>query len=112
MTEVLFFLLGGHALCDYALQSDTMSREKNRKSTTALQASVPWYYWLTAHAWVHGLAVLVVTHAIVLALAEVAAHWLIDFGKCEGRYKIAVDQWLHIACKVAWWWLAMKGYTR
>jgi hypothetical protein len=108
-TRLLFVLLAVHCLCDFALQSDTMGREKKRSSTTALQAAVPWYYWLTAHALIHGLGVMVVTQSLVLSLAESVGHFLIDFGKCEGKYGIAVDQALHVGCKVAWWLLIVYG---
>jgi hypothetical protein len=108
---MLFFLLAGHALMDYALQGDAMATCKCRRSTHPAQQGVPWYYWLTAHALTHGLAVGVLLRwagydwnlAVGFALAETVAHWLIDLGKCERLYNIHVDQLLHILCKVAWW---------
>ena len=65
-----WWMLVGHALADYPLQSEAMAREKDRHSTTPLQASVPWFYWLTAHALLHGGAVGLVTQSIWLGLAE------------------------------------------
>jgi hypothetical protein len=108
---MLFFLLAGHALMDYSLQGDAMAACKCRRSTHPVAQSVPWYYWLTAHALLHGAAVgaLVVwgyndwNLAVGLAIAETALHWLIDFGKCERLYGIHMDQGLHVLCKVAWW---------
>lgn len=104
----LFLLLCGHALADFALQSDVMAKGKNRNRPIDLAAVPPgqkvmptWPYWLTAHALIHGLVV-----AMFLGpqagIAEAAAHWLIDFGKCESWYGIHVDQAAHVACKVAW----------
>jgi hypothetical protein len=117
---MLFFLIAGHALCDYPLQGDAMAACKCRRSTHPAAASVPWYYWLTAHALIHGAAVgLVVRYwagfdpatAAAYALAETVVHWLIDLGKCERLYGIHVDQGLHVGCKVAWWALLAAGVT-
>ena len=44
----------------------------------------------------------VVTGIWWLGALEALAHALIDFGKCEGRYGIHVDQGLHVACKIVW----------
>lgn len=108
---MLFFLLAGHALMDYALQGDAMARGKCRRAADAGAQPVPWYYWLTAHAILHGAAVGAVVQwgygdwnlAVGFAVAETAAHWLIDLGKCERLYSIHLDQGLHVLCKIAWW---------
>jgi hypothetical protein len=99
---VLFWLLVGHAVADLPLQAGPMAAEKCRRSTSALQKSVPWYYWLSAHALIHGGAVFAATGSLVLGLAETVVHWFIDFGKCEGWFGIHVDQALHVGCKVLW----------
>jgi hypothetical protein len=114
---MLLFLLAGHALMDFALQSETMARCKCRRSPDPIQQSVPWYYWLTAHALLHGAIVGVVFYwgyldwylAVWFAAAETVAHWVIDFGKCERLYGIHIDQGLHVLCKVAWWGLVASG---
>ena len=103
--ELLFQLLIGHAGADFGLQSDAMARGKNRHLPPA---DVPpgqtpmtmWPYWLTSHALIHAGAVWVVTGRPELAAVEMAAHWLIDFAKCENWTGIHVDQALHVACKV------------
>jgi hypothetical protein len=100
---MLFYLLCGHMLMDYALQGDAMAREKSYKSETPLQKSVPWYHWLTAHAVLHGLAVAVVTESVLLGVVETVVHWFIDLAKCAGITNLLIDQMLHIACKVLWW---------
>ena len=51
---LLFFLIAGHALMDFALQPDPMAVCKCRRANHPLKAVVPWYYWLTSHALVHG----------------------------------------------------------
>ena len=119
---MLLFLLAGHALMDYALQSDAMARCKCRRATDPLQHAVPWYYWLTAHALLNGTAVGWIIRwgygenswypAVWFAAAETLAHWLIDFGKCERLYGIHTDQGLHVLCKVAWWGLLAGGVVQ
>ena len=109
MINTVFLLLVGHAMADYVFQSDVMSTEKRRSSTTKLQKIVPWYYWLTSHSLVHGFFVYLATGSTVLGIAETAAHWLIDFGKCEGKYNLHVDQALHLLCKVLWFGWLYRG---
>lgn len=99
---LLFVFLAGHFVADYALQSDTMAREKRRSSETDLQKIVPWYWWLTAHAFTHGFMVWYISQSWILGLAETIAHWFIDFGKCEGFYGLKTDQLLHVFCKILW----------
>jgi hypothetical protein len=98
---------------DFALQTEPMAVCKCRRANQPLQQSVPWYYWLTAHALLHGGAVGAIIHAFAgnwdlalgFAIAETVIHWFIDFGKCEKLYGIHVDQALHVLCKIAWWGL-------
>lgn len=114
---MLFFLLAGHALMDFALQGEAMATCKCRRANHPLQQAVPWYYWLTAHALLHGLAVGVIVHwtgymwglAVGFAIAEFSVHWLIDLGKCERLFGIHIDQGLHALCKVVWWGLLAGG---
>ena len=114
---MLFFLLAGHALMDYALQSDAMATCKCRHANLPLQKSVPWWYWLTAHAVLHGAAVGVVVAwfgygmplAVAFAVAETVVHWAADCAKCESLFNIHVDQLIHVLSKVAWWALLAGG---
>ena len=106
---MLFWLLVGHAVADYPLQAGPMATEKCRHSTSDLQKSVPWYYWLTAHALIHGGTVFWATGSLSLGLLETIVHWLIDLAKCEGWFGIHIDQALHIACKVVWCVLIANG---
>jgi hypothetical protein len=102
VAPVFFALLAGHALADFPLQAGPIAVEKDRHSQSALQKSVPWYYWLTAHALCHGGVVYLITQSLTLGLLETVLHWLIDFAKCEKWFNIHVDQALHVLCKVAW----------
>lgn len=99
---ILFLLIAFHAICDYALQSEAVAINKNPLSNTPLQKHVPWYYWLAAHALQHGVAVAIITQSVWLGIAETVAHFVIDYGKCLGKYNIHVDQALHMVCKVVW----------
>ena len=107
--KLLYLLLAAHFVADFSLQSNTMGTEKRRSSTTELQKIVPWYWWLTGHAMTHGFLTWAVLGlwlqfpgAVYIAMAETIAHWVIDFGKCEGDYGLKVDQALHLVCKIMW----------
>jgi hypothetical protein len=89
----------GHALADFALQSDWMAVNKSRHLN---KTPVNWQYVLGAHGLIHGLMVTLVTGNLLLGLLETVAHCAIDFGKCEGNYGIHADQFMHFACKVLW----------
>lgn len=106
----LFLLLAGHALADFALQSDSMAKGKNRHRKThpppGAKYQPCWHYWLTAHALIHGGVVYLITQSLILGLAEFVSHWVIDFYKCENKYGIHTDQGLHIGCKFLWWALS------
>jgi len=114
---MLFYLIACHALMDYALQGDAMAVCKCRRANHPLQKSVPWFYWLSAHAMLHGMAVGVVIRwfgydmvtATTFAIIETVIHWFVDLGKCEQFFNIHVDQGIHIACKIAWWAMLVNG---
>lgn len=96
---MLIALLLGHALADYPLQGDFLSKAKNRASPIP---GVPWYQALGAHALIHGGFVALITGMPVLGLAEFVIHALTDDAKCKGRISFNTDQAIHIACKGAW----------
>ena len=98
-------LLIGHALVDFALQPTSMALGKNRNrklddSPYGHDYFPNWAYWLSAHAFIHGGAVWLITGNIYLGLIEIILHWIIDFAKCENWTNIHVDQILHLVCKV------------
>lgn len=98
----LFWLLVAHALCDYPLQNDYLARAKNPWGVAA-----EWPFALAAHAVIQGGGVALVTGSVVLGAAETIAHAVIDTVKCAGRISYAVDQALHVVCKLTW--LAVAG---
>ena len=99
MIELLAKLLIAHAVCDYPLQGDFLSKAKN---PTAPINGVPWQWAMASHAAIHAGAVWVLTGSPWLALFEFVAHACIDYLKCSCVLTFSQDQWLHVACKVAW----------
>lgn len=101
----LFMLFFGHALADFVLQPDAMGYGKNRndKIHDNEHSLFPvWYYWLTAHALVHGGVVYMITNSLLLGVLETVIHWITDFAKCEGWISLHQDQGIHLGCKVAY----------
>lgn len=96
---LLFYLLAAHALADYPLQGEFLSRAKNHKAPVP---GVPWPIALGAHALIHGGAVSLLTGSFALGLAETVVHMGIDWLKCAGYTGLMTDQVLHVACKVLW----------
>jgi hypothetical protein len=101
---LLIALLTAHALADYPLQGDFLSKAKNR--TTPIPG-VPWQQAMAAHATIHAGAVALITGIWWLGLAEFVVHWLTDDAKCRGRLSFNVDQAIHLGCKVGWWVIAL-----
>lgn len=99
MLTILFLLMFCHFLADYPLQGDFLAQAKNRNTAVG---KVFWLHALTAHAVIHGGFVLLITGSIWLALAEVLIHAVTDFLKCDNLITLNTDQFIHIACKVAW----------
>lgn len=102
--ETLFWLLVAHALCDFPLQGDYLSRTKN-----AVTGPAEWPISLAAHSLIQGGGVALVTGSVGLGLAEAVAHAVIDHLKCSNRFSYTVDQTLHVVCKLVWWVIA--GYA-
>jgi len=103
---LLLALMIAHFLCDYPLQGSFLAKAKNRHSRPAPDSGFHspwlWVHALTAHSFIHGGAVWLVTGCVWFALAEIVLHWIIDFAKCEGWCSYHTDQLLHLACKVAY----------
>lgn len=105
LLENLFMLIFGHALADFVLQPEAMGYGKNRndKIHDKEHSLFPvWYYWLTAHALVHGGIVFLITNSLLFGIIETVLHWLTDFAKCEGWIGMHQDQAIHISCKVGY----------
>lgn len=97
--EMLGALIVAHALCDYPLQGDFLSKAKNRLAPIP---GVPWWQAMGAHSFIHGGAVALITGIWWLGLLETFFHFAIDDLKCRGRLNFNEDQFAHLFCKVAW----------
>lgn len=103
----LFMLLIGHAVADFALQSEVMAKGKNRHRRPAVipegqKYCACWPYWLASHAFIHGGVVWAVTQNMWLGVAEVVAHFVIDFIKCDNITNPHQDQAMHFVCRVGY----------
>ena len=95
--RLLFLMLFAHALGDFILTSEALSRYKNRHIERP--SGVPrWGYWLTAHALTHGGLMYLVTNNIGFGIYITITHWIIDYRKCNKKINADQDQVLHIAC--------------
>jgi hypothetical protein len=92
-------LIVAHAICDYPLQGDFLSKAKNRLNPIP---GVPWYQAMGAHCAIQAGAVALLTGSIALGAAEFCVHWITDNLKCENKIGFNADQALHIAAKAAW----------
>jgi hypothetical protein len=113
--ELFFLLIMGHALADFPLQGDFLSRGKNRNLKPPQLAdgnespSRLWIYLMSAHSLIHAFFVWAFTGSVLLGLAEFIIHWIIDALKCEGRTSFETDQWLHIITKIVFVVLIWAG---
>jgi len=104
--ETILLLLFAHAVGDFALQSDSMARGKNRhafdpsKAPPGQKPCNCWFWWMTAHALVNGAMYFIFTQNIIIGIIETVAHLVIDIVKTENKTSPHQDQLLHLACAV------------
>lgn len=104
---LLFAFAIFHALGDYGLQGEFLSRAKNRGAD--LRAffgnDTPrgiWVHALFAHALIHAGGVWLVSGSVILGAAELILHVLIDHAKGADRISFTTDQILHHSCKISY----------
>lgn len=105
--EALVYMLIAHALCDYPLQGDWLSKAKNHKLDLVPGETI-WPLALASHAAIHAGAVKLVTGSWLLAAIEFIAHANIDHSKCDGDLTYNEDQLMHIGSKLCL--AALFGY--
>ena len=104
--ETLMVLIMLHALADFALQTSVMAQMKSKahdiKRRTANKGKygqrnyqLTWFYWLTAHALIHGLLVYIYLGPLYALITSIS-HWLIDKLKTRGVTDIHLDQAMHL----------------
>ena len=99
--QIFFALLIAHALFDYPLQGDFLSRNKNRHyKDENNNVKGLWIHCLTSHSILHAGSVWLITGSFVIGIMEFALHWVIDFLKCEGVTNFHTDQFLHVLCRI------------
>ena len=99
--QILFALLIAHALFDYPLQGDFLSRNKNRHyKDENNNVKGLWIHCLTSHSILHAGSVWLITGSFIIGIMEFVLHWIIDFLKCEGITNFHTDQFLHVLCRI------------
>jgi hypothetical protein len=63
---------------------------------------MPWWQALLAHSLIHSGMVLLITHNLWFALAELVIHCATDYAKCNGNIDFQEDQFVHYSCKLLW----------
>jgi hypothetical protein len=99
--EALVWMLIGHAVADYPLQGDWLSKAKN-PTLDLVPGQVIWPMALLSHSAIHAGAVRFATGSWLLAGAEFVAHTIIDYAKCRGLISYNQDQAAHFFCKLCW----------
>jgi hypothetical protein len=103
---------------DIILQSDYVATNKNRNAIPkgynpdlhGIRQTI-WVYVLGGHAFSHGIAVYFVTNSFLFFCIETVSHAVIDFFKCEKKYGIHTDQFLHFSFKVLYVYLLSIGIS-
>ena len=99
--DSLLSLLVGHAVADYAWQSEGMV---SRKDLTKVQEAAygPWWWTMLAHSLINGGMVAGITGSWAFGVAETLVHFWADTAKCLGVLTTNEDQLIHVACKFIW----------
>jgi Protein of unknown function (DUF3307) len=98
--EIFAWLLIGHAIADFALQTGWMAGAKQPGGK--FEGEVIWPAVLACHAGIHAGAVKLATGSWLLAGLEFAAHAAIDYTRGRGGLSFNADQAAHVGCKVLW----------
>ncbi len=108
MFDKLFLLFAGHFLADFPLQGEYIAKMKNRHYVPEYlpegqKPTSVWFYALTAHAFIHGLMVFLITQSLMMALIQTVSHWIFDFMKCENVTSPHTDQIIHYWVLICIW---------
>lgn len=115
--QILFLLLAGHSVGDFAIQTEWLATNKNRHARDQYSPNdqkkmlLIWPHLLTAHSLHHGFIVYLITQHFPLAVTETILHWITDFCKNERWIDFHTDQAIHIVTKclyaaaLYWHWI-------
>src|SRR5262249_51389862 len=98
--EIFAWLLIGHAIADFALQTGWMAGAKQPGGK--FEGEVIWPAVLASHAGIHAGAVKLATGSWVLGGRQLAGHAPRGYTRGRGRLSFKVDQAAHVGCKVLW----------
>lgn len=116
MIDIMFWrqfviLIFGHAISDLALQHSEIGNRKSRimRHTDPVLGieSHAWPAFLVGHGLINGALVYWCTGSVLLGIFESALHTVIDYFSSNRMIPFWFDQFLHVACKLAWcyiWW--------
>lgn len=93
----IFWLFVGHAVCDFAFQSQFMAENKNPFKANP---QFPWFWIMFPHCLLHAGAVYFITGSLFLAIAELVVHFGCDVLKCKDETTFGQDQMLHYGFKI------------
>jgi hypothetical protein len=94
--EMIFLLWVWHAIADFPLQGDYLSKAKDPTSNASLGQT---QYHMLMHCLIHAGGVFLITGYIWFALVEIVLHFAIDTLKCRKKINYITDQVLHLNCK-------------
>ena len=92
---ILFILC--HALADYPLQGDYLSKAK-----AGLIPGANRHYALFMHSSIHAGLVFLISHSYIITAGELLIHYVTDELKVKHKISYALDQAIHLTCKVIW----------
>ena len=101
--RTIFLMLAAHYLADLALQGDFVATYKVQYLGKERKFNPIWYHVLLGHCMFHALGIYLSTGSLLLAVAELGAHFVIDYIKGREWIGFNLDQALHIACELIWY---------
>lgn len=96
-------LVFAHALADFPLQGDFLSKFKNPLlAVENPKAESIWMWALSYHCIIHAGFVWMLTGIWWLGLIEFCLHWILDFLKGMFQLPFGGDQVVHLLCKAGY----------
>lgn len=106
---IFILLIGAHFLADFPLQGEYLSKAKNRYNGGIVET--PWWIALTAHGFIHGSLIALITGIWWLGFVETILHIVIDDRKCKGSISYITDQILHLVLKLIYLFITVYSLS-